>query len=97
MAKQTTLRDRIGELEVKVDGNGGKGIHRRIDELEERTSRNVAREEFLQAIHGIEQKIEKAFEKQRKTARWIIEQIIRFAPWIAVGISLYLLAKGQQP
>lgn len=95
MVPAATLKERVNDLEIKVNGNGGKGIHRRLDEIEERSDSHITREEFLQAIREIEQKIKEAFENQRKTWRWCIEQAIRFAPWVAVGISLYLLSRGR--
>jgi hypothetical protein len=77
-----TLKERVSDLEIKVNGNGGKGIHRRLDEIEGE-------------VQIIRKEIEEYFEKQKNAARWLIEQLIRFAPWIAVGISLYLLLRGQ--
>ena len=81
-----SLKERVGTLEAQVNGRGGKGVHRRLDDIEGKAEAFVTREELAAAIAEIKELI----RNRQSTARWIVEQVIKFAPWLVI---IYTLAR----
>lgn len=87
-----TLNDVAGDvkkldqkLEILIKGNGGKGIHQRLDEVE-LIANSCARERDCIVRR---KEISTKYDRRQKDLRWGIEVAIKFAPWVLIVLMLF--------
>jgi hypothetical protein len=74
----------VKQIKTLIQGNGGKGIFQRLDEVEMIANLAVREPDCLERIKGLEQR----YDRRKKDVRWAVEVFIRFAPWVVVVMSL---------
>jgi tetrahydromethanopterin S-methyltransferase subunit G len=90
---------RLVRLESKVDGNGGKGVMQRLDDLEKREDeihKRIGRRMKLEVCNSRQngviksiKEIHNKLERMDKKRQWRIQTILQSAGMVAILLKLF--------
>jgi len=80
--------NRLERIEVKIDGNGGKGIMARLDDVEMIANAAVLETDCREHVSELKEITEGLATAKKNSLRYAIDIFIRIAPWVIILLTL---------